>query len=480
MSTELTADSQEYCSAADVRSALSYLLPDLAPFWDQPLGAYASAIYDAEPFHSSNAARVNAMNLLRVCVERAARKSGYTDEEAQSAGAELVGAPVMQTGPHALLLVEPDAFYTYLFSLLGLAAHGRRWQINYSVSTSAFKESAKKGPGWLRLEGEVLNVFGLPRRRLIDSSIACLNGPYRFALSNSKHVSAPNASAARLLAELPNITFPCAAEAIKMGNQSLWRGMFAAPAKLLQLDDFDMADLIADHLDDARSWLSSNVIGNRGGALSVLDAIDRLNGGPWRGWVSRTTDLFWRLEEHKVLPMHLEGNVLRTSRSPAFEVGFSPECLAAALRQRTILPGMFIAYLVVSILPGVRVLGGCRQTVYLPLMRYLTSIGAEQAGDLDLLVALKEDQRPSVWGHRVLRPAAGDPFRELDEAGGVSPLLTRYADVSLVQASGNLASFTTDPIWAHLSRHIAAGTITRSSDEWKWSDRQLRGAPPTL
>ncbi|KQV33173.1 hypothetical protein ASE37_24590 [Rhizobium sp. Root268] len=409
------------------------------------------------------------MNLLRLCVERAARRSGYGDDEAKGAGAELVAAPVMQTGPHALLIVEPDAFYTQLFSLMGLAAHRRQWQINYSVSTSAFKESAKKGPGWLRLEGEALNVFGLPRRRLIDSSIACFNGPYRFRLSNSKHVSAPNASAARLLAELPDSAFSCAAEAIRMGNLALWHGILHAPTKLLQLDDFDMADLIADHLEDVGSWVSSLFVHGGGGAVSILDTIDRLNSGPWRGWILRSTDFFWRLEEHKVVPLHLHDGVLRTSRSPSFEVKFTPACLAAALRGRAILPGMFIAYLVVSILPGVRVLGGCRQTVYLPLMRYLTAIGAQRAGDTDLLAALEGDERPGVWGHRVLRLADGYPFQEVEQAGGVLPLLSRYAEMPLVETSGDLASFTGDPIWAEISEHIRSGAIARTSDEWKWS-----------
>jgi hypothetical protein len=179
------AEAGVYCSPDDVRRSLSYLLPRLVPFWDRPLCDYAASIYNVEPFYTRNSTRRHAMNLLRICVERAARRSGYSDDDARSAGAELVAAPVMQTGPHALLLLEPDAFYTQLFSLMGLAAHGRQWQVNYSVSTSAFKESAKKGPGWLRLEGEALNVFGLPRRRLIDSSIACFNGPYRLGYSQN-------------------------------------------------------------------------------------------------------------------------------------------------------------------------------------------------------------------------------------------------------------------------------------------------------
>lgn len=467
---EVTAPVQ-YCSVADVRHSLSYLLPHLNPYWMQPLGSYATFVYDVAAFKSTTAARTLAMDLLRICIERAAIRSGFSVEQSLSAGSDFLVAPVMQTGPHALLLIEPDAFYTHLFSLQGLMAHGRRWHVTYSVSTSAFKESAKKGPGWVRLEGEALNVFGLPRKRLIGPSIACMNGPYRYALSNSKGEIAPNASARRLLKRLPNTEFETGAQAIRMGNQALWKSMFATRVNLLQLDDFDMADLIADHLDASGSWLSTYLLGGEAPARKLLNEIDRLNAGPWSGWIRRTTDLFWGLEKDRVVPLSLEDGFLRSTRSPGRRVEFSRECLSQALRNRTILPGMFLSYLVTSILPGVRVLGGCRQTVYLPLMRYLAAIGVERSGEAGLLSAFMDDDKPGVWGHRVLKPVDGSPFQDLEEAGGVSSLLPQYADLTLEQASGNLSSFTRDPIWAEMSANIATGIITPKSREWKWSGR---------
>ncbi len=469
MSLNRSAGSGEHCSAIDVQRSLFYLMPHLAPYWARPLRAYATTVYEVEPFHSESSVRNHAMDLLRKTVENAARRSGFGDEEAQQAGRELVASPVLQTGPHCLLLFEPDAFYTHLFSLLGLQAQNREWHITYFVSTTTFKETAKKGAGWLRLEDTPLNLFGLPRSRMDGCSIGCFNGPYRFALSNPKGEAAPNASSARLLAELPSDTFPSAAEAIKKANQVLWHRRFSSQVKLLQLDDFDIADLIADHLEEAGSWMSAHFIGDGAVADRLLSTIDRLNAGPWAGWIRRTTDLFWRVEKDRVVPLRFQDSVLRTSGSSNFELKFSPNDLAAALRQRAILPSLFTAFLVTSILPGVRVLGGCRQTVYFPLMRYLVSIGIERSGDFSLLKALKGDNRLGLWGHRVLTPADCDPFQEIECAGGVAPLLSRYADGSLAQSCGELASFTKDPIWAELATYIDAGTISRASQEWRWS-----------
>jgi hypothetical protein len=469
MSENTTAIEQGSCGAADVRRTLSALMPDLSRYWQRPLHAYASVVYDVDPFRADCLERSHAMDRLSNCVERAALRAGFEAEEARSASLQVLASPVLQTGPHCLLLIEPDAFYSHLFSLLGLKAHGRKWHISYCVSTTSFMEAGKKGPGWLQVEGESLNLFGLPRRRMDGRSICCLNGPYRFSLTNPRGEVAPNVSAARLLADLPSDEFPTAAEAIKVANQALWRRKFASPVKLLQLDDFDIADLVADHLEDAQSWMSTSFIGDGVVAKRILNAIDGLNEGPWNGWVRRTTDLFWRMEHDRVVPLRLEKDALKSSGSSRFEVQFRPDDLAEALLMRAILPSLFTVFLVISILPGTRVLGGCRQAIYYPLMRYLASIGFERSGAHGLQEALQKDYRPGLWGHRVLRPVGGDPFQELEHAGGVSPLQAKYAQLSLQEASGDLASFTRDRNWADLPGHINAGMITRESEEWRWS-----------
>lgn len=401
-------------------------------------------------------------------VERAAHEAGFGQDDARSASFELIISPVLQTGPHCLLLFEPDAFYTHLFSLLGLKTSGRRWHITYAGSTMSFKEAAKKGPGWLRLEGEALNLFGLPRSRMDGRSICCFDGPYQFALTNSAGIKAPNDAAKRLLAELPPAPFPSAAEAIKVANQALWDQHFARSASLLQLDDFNVADLIADHLDDPNSWLSEFFVSERRSPL-VPNAIDELNAGPWRGWVRRTTDYFWYVGPDRVLPLALHDGCLNGIAPSDFRVEFSPQSIASAIRSRKLLPTLFLAFLVLSILPGIRALGGCRQPVYLPLLRHLAAACVERSGDSELLKALRKDDHPGMWGHRVLRPSVGDPFCDVKRANGISTLLETYAGMPLVEASGNLASFTGDILWAELSNHLCSRQIKFPSAEWEWS-----------
>lgn len=464
----MSATSSRYCSPDDVRRALTILMPSIEPYWKMPLKTYAAAAYDLRRKTPSNAAREHAMRLLQAMVERAALKAGFGLDDARSASLELTTSRVLQTGPHCLLLFEPEAFYTHLFSVTGLQSSGRRWHVIYAGSTMSFKESAKKGPGWLRLEGEALNLFGLPRSRMDGRSICCFDGPYQFALSDSAGTKAPNSAAKRLLTELPPALFPSAANAIHVANQTLWSSHFGGLANLLQLDDFDVAGLIADHLDDPNSWLYEFLIAEACVPL-LPKAIDRLNAGPWRGWMRRTTDYFWYVGPERVLPLVLDDGCLRSVASSDVMVKFSPHNIARAIRDRKLLPTLFMAFLVISILPGIRALGGCRQPVYLPLLRYLTAVCIERSGDSNLLKVLREDDHPGMWGHRVLRPTGGDPFHDVEASGGIATLLETYGAVSLLEASGDLASFTGDILWAEMSKHLASGAITRSSTEWKWS-----------
>jgi len=468
VNSELLGATCDKVAAEEVRGTLSSLMPDLPRFWARPLTEYARAVYD-ERARGRCSARDDAMARFRAFVTRIALRSGASQQDAEQASRQIATAPVIQTGPHLHLLIEPDAFYTHLFSALGLTTHARRWHICYSSSTVKFIEKSKKGPGWLSLGSEVVNVFGLSRSRMDPYSICGFNGPYRFALARQNGGGFVNPAAGRLKAILPDADFPSAADAIKAANQSLWRGTFPPPLRLLQFDDIDVADLVADHFEDSASWLSTHLAGPGRFADRILRTVDQLNAGPWAGWVRQTTDFFWGLQDGRLFPMRLQDGVLSGGSSSFREVRFDPESIAASLRQRRLVPNLLMTFLVTSILPGVRVLGGCRQTVYYPLMRYLIATALDVSTDRELIDALRADERPGMWGHRVLRPMNGSPFVEIEENGSGLQIAARYGACSLEDAAGDLTSFTGDPIWAELSAHMRAQAIHPASLEWQWA-----------
>lgn len=125
--------------------------------------------------------------------------------------------------------------------------------------------------------------------------------------------------------------------------------------------------------------------------------------------------------------------------------------------------------LVTSILPGVRLLGGSRQTVYHPLMRYLVATALDVEHDRALLAAIRNDRRAGMWGHRVLRPANAFPLLETEKTGHGLAVAAAYGEQSLETSAGDLSFFTTDPIWPAMCGHITSGKITAASTEWQWA-----------
>lgn len=466
---KLTPQGLNPCSKAGAVSALSYLMPKIAPFWTRPLTEYARFVYDVSQHDVKGGDRTKAMSLLQACIEHAALKAGFDPQQALSARQQLSDAPIMQTGPHCLLAIEPDAFYTHLFGLMGLKEHARQWHISYAVSTVKFVEKAKKGPGWLNLEHEPVNIFGLTRSRMVPYNVCAPGGPYRFAFSSRQGEAPANRSAARLKGYLPTEEFSSGAEALKAGNLAIWDRWFPSGFNFLQLDDIDVADLVASHLADRDSWLARCYVGDGAFASRLLAELDILNAGPWAGWIRRTTDLFWGMDSGRILPLRLQGGALLSEAQPGFVVKFDVASLRRALGERRLVPNMVTAFLVTSILPGVRTLGGSRQTIYLPLMRYLIWRVMKVLGFGSFADELKADVMPCLWGHRVLRPAEVDPFAELEQAGCAMHIAERLGKQPLILACGSLASFTEDPTWADLIVGIEDSLVQSEAAEWTLS-----------
>ncbi|ENN85577.1 hypothetical protein RHSP_06628 [Rhizobium freirei PRF 81] len=453
-----------------VLDLIGALFPWIAEFRQQDLADYARAVFDVEPHARSCEARRHAMSHFRRCIRRAARTAGFADHRANAIAAEIANAPVMQAGPHLHLLVEPDAYYTHLFSLMGLSAHRRSAYVSYAVSTVKFVERGRKGPGWLKLGGEAINVFGLSRSRMIPYSILAQNGPYRFALKNVDRAGRDGDLVARLRSILPQCEFASAAVAIKQANAELWSRYFDPDIDFLQIDDEDVADLVVEHLQDKLSWLARNLFEKTGFLQSVLSSIEALAGGNWQGWLKNTTDLFWGSDRGRLFPLRLAGSRLEARGSEDFSLEFVADAVIEALQARKIIPNLLLMLIVTAILPGVRVLGGSRHIVYYPLMRYVFCRGLDMNEDRELSETIAADRNPGIWGHRVLLENA-EPFSELDMlgSGNIRAALRKYGRLSLEGACGTLESFAGDSLWASLKARHNEGAVAVNDPEWAFS-----------
>ncbi|AGS26463.1 hypothetical protein [Rhizobium etli] len=463
-----TSPNSELVSKGEVLALICELFPWLRQFQQASLNDYAKAAFSVGSDRSGCVARNQAMSLLRSRVGAVAQRQGYSAGAVSSFQTEIESAPVLQSGPHLHLLIEPDAFYTHLFSLMGLRAHGRTSYISYACSTVKFVERGRKGPAWLQVDGDAVNVFGLSRSKMIPYSILGRNGWYRFHLQNVDRPGGDSEAISCLRDLLPRGEFQSAAEAIKAANLCLWERYFDSEVDFLQLDDSDVADLVADHLSDGLSWLRASLIDDRAFAMRLIHCVDLLADTPWRGWLKNSTHFFWGCTEGRLFPLWLDGRVLRSKSTEDVRVEFSPESLVEALKTGQIVPNLLLMFIVTSILPGVRVLGGSRHTIYYPLMRwaFCEALRSDHY-DTKLLDALSEDQRPGVWGHRIISRAC-EPFSLLNAVGrgGIATLLEQLGKMSIIDACGPFSSFTQDPLWAELTAAYSCGRVGRHSPQW--------------
>ncbi|EJZ17179.1 hypothetical protein NE852_01100 (plasmid) [Rhizobium sp. Pop5] len=463
-----TSPNTELVSKSEVLALIFELFPWLRQFQQASLNDYAKAAFTVGSEPSGCVARSQAMSLLRSHVGAVAQRHGYSAEAVSSFQTEIEVAPVLQCGPHLHLLIEPDAFYTHLFSLMGLRAHGRTSYISYACSTVKFVERGRKGPAWLHVDGDAVNVFGLSRSKMIPYSILGRNGCYRFHLQNVDRPGDDSEAISSLRDLLPRGEFQSAAEAIKAANLCLWERYFGSQVDFLQLDDSDVADLVADHLSDGRSWLRGSLIEDRAFAMRLIHCIDQLADTVWRGWLKNSTHFFWGCTEGRLFPLWLDGRFLRSKAPEDVRVEFSPASLVEALRTGRIVPNLLLMFIVTSILPGVRVLGGSRHTIYYPLMRWAFCEALRSSHrDAQLLNALSNDERPGVWGHRIISWPC-EPLLLLNAVGrgSIATLLEQFGKMSIIDACGSFSSFTQDPLWAELNAAYSSGRVDRHSSQW--------------
>lgn len=450
---------------ADVLALLFRLFPWSQQFQDAPVRDYAAALFDVAPQKARSESREHGMSVLQSWVGQTARRRGYDDALAAMFEREIRSFPVMQMGPHLHLLIEPDAFYTHLFSIMGLSVLGRRTYLSYACSTVKFVERGRKGPGWLKLEGQAINTFGLSRSRMIPYSVLAANDQYAFRLVNVDNPGHEPETLARLRSMLPSGQFSSAADAIKSGNDCLWRHAFDQKLSFMQVDDADVVHLLITHLSDENSWIKRRLFKDCSLACEIISAIEKLDDTPWRGWLRNTTHFFWGCCDGQLFPLRLQDGNLRSCGKHELTVDYSPSSIVDALVAGRIIPNLLLMFIATTMIPGVRSLGGSRHTIYYPLMRHAvcTALRSVEPED-DLLPDLTKDRRPSAWGHRVIT-CDWEPCSLSLESGSIAALLERLGNATLIEAPGPLSAFTEDILWRELVTAFALGEASLSSPQ---------------
>ncbi len=420
-----------------------------------PLKAYTKELWIRNQ-HPVSEFSVNARNhLLSVIKDELERQ--FDSKTACDAIEQFQQYPVIQTGPHCQLLAEPSTFYTSIFSAIGAKSTNQKFFFNYTCSTITLDGACKHGPGWLNIDDNHVNIFNLSRKALARTSVCSAPGPVSFAMkTDSQNLNEKGDKFYKNLIELTDLgEFDSIPEAFRIGNLYLWKKWSQHDTPMpLYFDDNVMAKLLRSHLTDPQSFVYKLLFS---GTLlnTVQEKLIIESKTPTGNMLPNPRIFFLSPRKNKMRNMVLSGKVLKEyGNEGGNSIQFSQESLLKAIDERVLFPGLFLIFLMISLLPNVKVFGGLHQLAYYDLWRkILIEFCRENPGKYaDEFTFELENNYNNGFGFHVLEDSI--PIHNLlysqDEGNQINQLIEHYSGKSLWNSSRSLAALRTYPRWGSL------------------------------
>ncbi|WP_246672944.1 hypothetical protein [Mesorhizobium sp. B2-3-11] len=377
-------------------------------------------------------------------------------EEIGKALDEFEYKPVIQSGLHCLLLMDRITFDALLFAWLGAVENELSAFVGFMGTTMTMETIGREGPGWLDVGDDKVNLFGMGRHKLCRKS-ACAAGPVTL---NKRALEAvgDERDASRWLGTLlarQDKVFGTAADAMTALNEDLvanWdRSGMALP---VFIDDRLAAAAMARHLQYDGS-LISRLLMEPARRRRLEHALQEAASGPFGRFLPNATDYFWGIREERVRKLVLEnGNLIELDKPHGLSIPFERPHLKQALLDGVLLPNLFLTFLVLAILPRVRVVGGLRQIGYVALFHsiLLAALDETTPEERDLVAELQV--RENAWGTRVIdeKISVREQLARLPEGALFADLLRQYRSRTFAEATDNLKLIRENARWRKIGQ----------------------------
>ena len=439
-------------------AVLSLLCPevvrDIEQHWNAPVSGYARHLWRplARP---ASAPAIAARSILRDVLHR--RLSVIMPpEEIGRVLEEFEHRPVIQSGLHCLLLMDRITFDALLLAWLGAVENGLSAFVGFMGTTMTMETIGREGPGWLDVGDDKVNLFGMGRHKLCRKS-TCVAGPV--SLNKRALEAVGNETDARswlgtLLASQDKV-FATAADALTELNGDLvadWDRSGAA--RPVFIDDRLAAAAMARHLDDDGSLLSRLLM--EPARRQRLDhALQEAASGPFGRFLPNTTDYFWGIREQRVRKLVLQnGHLIEPDRPHGLSIPFERQHLRQALLDGVLLPNLFLMFLVLAILPRVRVVGGLRQIGYVALFHSILLAALDENAPEERDLAAELEVRENAWGMRVIdeQISVREQLAGLPEGALFPDLLRQYRLRTFAETTDDLKLVRENARWRKIGR----------------------------
>ncbi|MGX5843198.1 hypothetical protein ACWGTI_20970 [Mesorhizobium sp. ArgA1] len=443
---------------AEILAVLSLLCPEVArdieQNWNAPVSEYARHLWRLVARPASGPA-IAARSILRDVLHQ---RLGVMmrPEEVGKALDEFERRPVIQSGLHCLLLMDRITFDALLLAWLGAVENGLSAFFGFMGATMTMETVGREGPGWLDVGDDKVNLFGMGRHKLCRKSV-CAAGPV--SLNKRALQAVGNETDARswlstLLASQEKV-FATAADALTELNEDLvasWdRSGMARP---VFIDDRLAAAAVARHLDHDGS-LPSRLLLEPERRQRLDHALQEAASGPFGRFLPNATAYFWGIREQRVRKLVLEnGHLIEPDRPHGLSIPFERLHLRQALLDGVLLPDLFLAFLILAILPRVRVVGGLRQIGYVALFHSILLAALDENVPEERDLAAELQVRENAWGMRVIddKISVREQLAGLPEGALFPELLRQYRLRTFAETTEDLKLVRENARWRKIGR----------------------------
>ncbi|WP_392342109.1 hypothetical protein L0Z64_19295 (plasmid) [Phaeobacter sp. BS23] len=332
---------------------------------DQPVGTYFDKI--ARPEHGKCHTAIDLRAQLLSILLHTDRSGVASNLQMQQLTAldDCVG---IHTGSHCQSFFEPSVFRSFLSAQQIALVAPKRPVIAWMSAIVRLENARKWGPGWLTGAATPFNIFDLSRRVLAANSP--LMPVSRDKLASLVHRQSdgrdtPEQDWIRIMARLAAeqlrsdaATPVCFADLLLAWNAKAFEDGVFGTVPFILFDERAIAELLAELLQSGQSALNA-LFFDPFTRSDILQGAASFCSQPGFRW---STDLLWENRDGRIRALKSDGLDFVNDQKERLAV----ETIITELRAHRLLPGLFVCYLILAILPGLRAFGGSLQVAYFP------------------------------------------------------------------------------------------------------------------
>lgn len=439
-----------------IMNALNKICPDVAGdiayFYDLPVTEYIKNI-----FSSNLACQSYQASLFREYLTASIAKN-VAENQRDAFARDFMLNPIIQTAPHCQLYLDKMNFYAVILSCVGSILTRKNHLIAIHSSAVTLESRRKFGPAWLNLKKANINLLELANSRLqkysvcaVDSTVSINPNAFVSALS---HADADEVSGLKFFQTTLSYYEGSLSRYFLESNKNLIKKMDRSNAiSPILLDENVIVDLVVKLLSDTNSLIYR----------LILDPVRREKldenfchyASLQRGnFVVNGTYYFWGVRDGKIRKLKFHaGYLIEETLASGIKIKFDQANVISALQEGAIIPNLFLMYLVMSVIPQVKVIGGTRQIAYLPCFKQ-TLLSLLQS-DIEDERELKEEilkTRTNYWGAKLIENLP-PPIEFISHLGSnccFDDVIELLSGMTLEKVSAGLLAFQDHPKWSVL------------------------------